>query len=119
MFGFCPEAIKDALSSTPLVAPPWGGAPVSAGEPFIDSLVASNNVEEVPVSSQASQSLLDDVVVTPHVVEDVSASSQAPSEASGGDMDLDSLDLRDNELNEVASEPMVLSGEPLFDARWF
>lgn len=34
-------------------------------------------------------------------------------------MDLDSAGIRDNELNEVASEPMVLSGEPLFDAWWF
>ena len=30
-------------------------------------------------------------------------------------MDLDSLNLHDNELNEVASQPMVLSGKPLFD----
>ena len=30
-------------------------------------------------------------------------------------MDLDSLDLRDNELDEVGSQPAVLSGEPLFE----
>lgn len=30
-------------------------------------------------------------------------------------MDVDSLDLRGNELEEVASHPMVLSGKPLFD----
>lgn len=53
----CPKLVwflpgsEDAPSSTPLVAAPSGGAPVSAGEPSIDSLVASNNVEEVPVSS--------------------------------------------------------------------
>lgn len=51
-------------------------------------------------------------MVTPYVVEDVSASSRAPLETSGGDVDLDSLDLRDNELNKIASEPMVLSGSP-------
>ena len=54
-------------------------------------------------------------VATPSVVENVSASSHAPSETSGGDMDLDSLDLRDNELDEVGSQPAVLSGEPLFE----
>ena len=51
-------------------------------------------------------------VVVSSVVEEVSASSQAPSETSGGDMDLDSLDLRDNELDEVASQPLPLSSEP-------
>ena len=30
-------------------------------------------------------------------------------------MDLDSLDLRDHELDEVGSQPAVLSGEPLFE----
>ena len=30
-------------------------------------------------------------------------------------MDLDSLDLRDNELDEVASQSLPLSGEPLFE----
>ena len=71
-------------------------------------------VEEVP-GSQASQSVLGEGVVAASVVEEVSASSQAPSETSGGDMDLDSLDLSDNELNEVASQPLPLSGEPLFE----
>lgn len=46
--------------------------------------MASNDVEEAPVSSQASQSVLDEVVVTLSMVEEVSASSQAPSETSGG-----------------------------------
>ena len=32
-------------------------------------------------------------------------------------MDLDSLDLRDHELDEVGSQPAVLSGEPLFEGR--
>ena len=85
----CPKPVwfmpgsEDAPSSTPLVAPPSGGPRVSAEEPSIDSLVASNNVEEVPVSLQASQSVLDEVVVTPYVVEDVSASSQAPRRRPG------------------------------------
>lgn len=30
-------------------------------------------------------------------------------------MDVDSLDLRYNELEEVASQPIILSGKPLFD----
>ena len=33
----------------------------------------------------------------------------------GGDMDLDSLDLCDHELDEVGSQAAVLSGEPLFE----
>ena len=52
--------------------------------------------------------------MTASAVGEVSASSQAPSETSGGDMDLDSLDLRDNELDEVASQP--LSGVSLFES---
>ena len=47
------------------------------------------------------------------VVEDALASSQAPSETSGGEMDLDSLDLRDNELDKVVSQPLPLSGVSL------
>ena len=54
-------------------------------------------------------------VVAASVVEEVSASSQAPSEMSGGDMDLDSLDLRDNGLDEVVSQPLPMSGETLFE----
>ena len=72
------------------------------------------NGEEVP-GSQASVSVLGEGIVAASVVEEVSASSQAPSETSEGDMDLDSLDLRDNELGEVASQPLPLSGEPLFE----
>ena len=64
---------------------------------------------EVPVS-QASQSVLSTGVDPAPVVEDALASSQAPSETSGGEMDLDSLDLRHNELNEVVSQPLPLSG---------
>ena len=30
-------------------------------------------------------------------------------------MDLDSLELRDNELDEFASQATILSGEPLFE----
>ena len=41
--------------------------------------------------------------------------SPAPSETSREDMDLDSLDLRDNELDEVVSQPLPMSGEPLFE----
>lgn len=59
-------------------------ASVSAEELSVDPPVASNDVEEAPVSSQASQSVLDEVVVTLSMVEEVSASSQAPSETSGG-----------------------------------
>lgn len=101
---------EDVPSSTPSVALPPDGASVSAEEPSVDPPVASNNVEEAPVSSQASHSVLDEAVVTPYMVEEVSASSQAPSKTSGVDMDVDSLDLRDNELAEVARQPMVLSG---------
>ena len=72
------------------------------------------NVGEVP-GSQASQSVLGEGVVAASVVEEVSASSQAPSEMSGGDMDLDSLDLRDNGLDEVVSQPLPMSGETLFE----
>lgn len=66
------------------MAPPSGGASVSAEELSVDLPVASNDVEEASVSSQASQSVLYEVVVTPSMVEKVSASSQAPSETSGG-----------------------------------
>ena len=93
---------------------PSGDASALAEEPLVDSVVASGNVEEVPVS-QACQSVLDEVVVAPPVLEVISASSQGPLGDVRGNMDLDSLNLHDNELNEVASQPMVLSGKPLFD----
>ena len=91
----------------------------ASNEDVVENVVAVNvevpvNVEEVP-GSQASQSVLGKGVVASSVVEEVSASSQAPSETSGGGMDLDSLDLRDNELDEVASQSSPLSGEPLFE----
>ena len=63
--------------------------------------------------SQASQSVLSVGVDPAPVVEDALASSQAPSETSGGEMDLDSLDLRDNELDEVVSQPLPSSGASL------
>ena len=47
--------------------------------------VSASNEDVVP-GSQASQSVLGKGVVATSVVEEVSASSQAPSETSGGDM---------------------------------
>ena len=105
---------EDHPPSVSSVAPPSGGASASINENVSGTNGESEVVEEVP-TSQASQSVLSKRVVTPSVVEDVSASSHAPLERSGGDMDLDSLDSRDNELDEVASQPAVLSGERLFD----
>ena len=116
----CPKPVwyvpgrEDDPSSTSSAAPPSGGASAPTEGHVIDTHVESVVVEEVP-ASQASQSVLVGGVATPSVVENVSVSSHAPSETSGGDMDLDSLDLRDNELDEVGSQPAVLSGEPLFE----
>ena len=116
----CPKPVwyaqgrEDDPSSTSSAAPPLGGASAPTEGHVIDTHVESDVVEEVP-ASQASQSVLVGGVAAPSVVENVSASSHAPSETSGGDMDLDSLDLRDNELDEVGSQPAVLSGQPLFE----
>ena len=98
---------------TPVLAevPPSGEVSAPLSEKANEIVAAPVSVGELP-GSQASQSVLDKEVVTASAVGEVSASSQAPSETSGGDMDLDSLDLRDNELDEVASQP--LSGVPLF-----
>ena len=74
---------EDDLSSTPSVAPPLGGVSGSAEGHVYNTHVESDVVEEVP-ASQASQSVLGGGVVTPSVVEGVSASSHAPSETSGG-----------------------------------
>ena len=120
----CPKPVwfMPGREDTPTVAS-WVAPPsveVSASnEDVVENVVAVNvevpvNVEEVP-GSQASQSVLGEGVVAASVVEEVSASSQAPSETSGGDMDLDSLDLRDNEVDEVAGQSLPLSGEPLFE----
>ena len=100
---------------TPVLAedPPSGEVSASLSEKVNEIVAAPVSVGEVP-GSQASQSVLDKEVVTASAVGEVSASSQAPSETSGGDMDLDSLDLRDNELDEVASQP--LSGVSLFES---
>ena len=65
-----------------------------------ENVAVPDNVGEVP-GSQASQSVLGEGVVAAPVVEEVLASSQAPSKTSRGDMDLDSLDLQRNELDEV------------------
>ena len=120
----CPKPVwfmpgrEDTSTVASSVAPPSGEVSAS-NEDVLENVVAVNvevpvNVEEVP-GSQASQSVLGEGVVAASVVEEVSAFSQAPSETSGGDMDLDSLDLRDNELDEVASQSLPLSGEPLFE----
>ena len=70
-----------------------------------------------PLSCLRPPSVLDEMVVAPSLeVEEVPASFQAPSEMSGGGMKVASLDLRDYELDEVASQPMVLSEESLFDS---
>ena len=100
---------------TPVLAedPPSGEVSAPLSEKANEIVAAPVSVGEVP-GSQASQSVLDKEVVTASAVGEVSASSQAPSETSGGDMDLDSLDLRDNELDEVASQP--LSGVSLFES---
>ena len=65
-----------------------------------ENVAVPDNIGEVP-GSQASQSVLGEGVVVAPVVEEVLASSQAPSKMSRGDMDLDSLDLQRNELDEV------------------
>ena len=120
----CPKPVwfmpgrEDTPTVASSVAPPSGEVSAS-NEDVVENVVAVNvevpvNGEEVP-GSQASVSVLGEGVVAASVVEKVSASSQAPSEMSEGDMDLDSLDLRDNELGEVASQPLPLSGEPLFE----
>ena len=103
----CPEPFRfitgsnAAPSSTPVVAPPSGGSLVS--EPVVvDRPVGPNVVMGASALSEASQSVLDNVALTPSAeVGDVHVSSQAPSETSVGDrdMDIDSLDLRDNELD--------------------
>ena len=85
----CPKPVwympgrEDDLSSTPSLAPPLGGVSWSVEGHVHNTHVESDAVEEVP-ASQASQSVLGGGVVTPSVVEDVSASSHAPSETSGG-----------------------------------
>ena len=56
---------------------PSGDASALAEEPFVDSVVASGNVEEVPVS-QACQSVLDEVVVAPPVLEVISCLLSGP-----------------------------------------
>ena len=120
----CPKPVwfmpgrADTPTVASSVAPPSGEVPAS-NEDVIENVAAVSvempvNGEEVP-RSQASESVLGKGVVAASVVEEVPASSQAPSETSEGDMDLDSLDLRDNELDEVASQPLPLSGEPLFE----
>ena len=120
----CPKPVwfmpgrEDSPTVASSVAPPSGEVSAS-NEDVVENVVAVNvevpvNGEEVP-GSQASVSVLGEGIVAASVVEEVSASSQAPSETSEGDMDLDSLDLRDNELGEVASQPLPLSGEPLFE----
>ena len=120
----CPKPVwfmpgrEDSPTVASSVAPPSGEVSAS-NEDVVENVVAVNvevpvNGEEVP-GSQASVSVLGEGVVAASVVEEVSASSHAPSETSEGDMDLDSLDLRDNELGEVASQPLPLSGEPLFE----
>ena len=118
----CPEPVwfvpgsNDVPPAAPLEAPPSGGA--VASEPVVvDPPEGPNDVMEASTLSEASQSILDGVALAPSAgVADVHVSSLAPSEVSvgDGDMDVDSLDLRDNELDEVVSQP-VLSGEPLFD----
>ena len=108
----CPKPVwfMPARADTPTVAssvaPPSGEVPAS-NEDVIENVAAVNvdvpvNGEEVP-GSQASESVLGEGVVAASVVEEVPDSSQAPSETSEGDMDLDSLDLEDNELDEVPS----------------
>ena len=85
----CPKPVwyvpgrEDDPSSTSPVAPPLGGVSTPTEGHVIDTHVESDVVEKVP-ASQASQSVLGRGVVTPSVVEDVSASSHAPSETSRG-----------------------------------
>ena len=111
----CPKPVwyvpgrEDNPSSASSVAPPSGEGSNPVGE---NTTVLPDEDGEVPVS-QASQSVLSVGVDPAPVVEDALASSQAPSETSGGEMDLDSLDLRDNELDEVVSQPLPLSGVSL------
>ena len=91
----CPKPVwfmpgrEDTPTVASSVAPPSGEVSAS-NEDVVENVVAENvevpvNVEEVP-GSQASQSVLGKGVVAASVVEEVSASSQAPSETSGGDM---------------------------------
>ena len=114
----CPKPVwympgrQDTPTLASSVAPP--PASIVIGNVVEENVVVSDNVGEVP-GSQASQSALGEGVVAASVVEELSASSQAPSETSRGDMNLDSLDLRDNELDEVVSQPLPMSGEPLFE----
>ena len=111
----CPKPVwyvpgrEDNPSSASSVAPPSGEGSTPVGE---NITVVPDEDGEVPVS-QASQSVLSIGVDPAPVVEDALASSQAPSETSGGEMDLDSLDLRDNELDEVVSQALPLSGVSL------
>ena len=124
-FRDCPKPVcfmpgrEDTPTPVSSVAPPLGGVSASIGENANENVVQEN--VEVPVNvgvvpgSQASQSVLGEGVVAAAAVEEVSAPSQAPSKTSGGDMDLNSLDLRDNELDGVVSQPLPMSGEPLFE----
>lgn len=74
---------EDTPSSASSLAPLSGEVSASIEENVVTGDVVPDNVGEVSVS-QASQSVLSEGVVAAPVVEDASASSQAPSETSGG-----------------------------------
>ena len=73
-----------------------------------------DNVGEVSVS-QASQSVLSEGGGCCPCSRGCFSLLPGPLGDVRGKMDLDSLDLQDNELDEVVSQPLPMSGEPLFE----